>query len=190
MIGASVKRVDAVGIGSAGSPFFWQLYFDPTNVGVTAQECSDWVKDFFFAARAHFSSGLTITNDAEVKTIDIATGDITNVEIATVFPVGGTATDLLPLQTQGLIQWRTLLFVAGRRLQGRTFLPTPPEADNDGDGTPSTGYATAWTASVTAANTAHPTVVHGIYSRTHRVAAAAPTGTVPNQWSYLRSRRD
>ena len=183
-------RVVSVGTGVAGSPFFMTHFFDPGDVGQDAQECSDWVKDFQFAARAHFGSSLVWANEPEVVTIDQASGDITSSETVTTFPVGGTASDLLPLVTQGLITWRTGSFIAGRQVIGHTFLPTAPESDNDVDGTPSSGYATAWLGSVTAADAAHPDVTHCIYSRKNGIAKTRTSFAMQNSWSYLRTRRD
>jgi len=186
-----MKRVVAVGSGVAGSPFYWTFFFDAPTGDADAQAASDWVKDYFFAARAHFSSSLTILNEPEVQTVDVATGQVTAAETVTVFPLTGTATDLLPTQTQGNHRWNTGIFVNGRRLVGRTFLPTPPESDNDTDGTPSTAYAAAWVASAAAADAAHPLSRHVVWSRTHGVKSPVlGAGAVPNKWAFLRSRRD
>jgi hypothetical protein len=91
---------------------------------------------------------------------------------------------------QGLHRWNTGVFVNGRLLRGRTFLPTPPEADNDADGTPSSTYISAWPASAAAADSAHPLARHVVWSRTHGIKSPVlGSGSVPNQWSYLKTRR-
>ena len=185
-----MKRVSAVGTGSAGSPFFWQFYFDAGGAGQSASEMTDWVAQLFFGFRDQFSSSLLITTDAYVDTIDPITGEITTQEAVTPGAAGGLATDLCPLMTQGLLRYRTNVFVGGRRLQGRTFLPTPPESANQSNGTPSAAYTADVLAAYDATVAGHPGVDHAVYSRTHRVVADVANRDGANNWAYLRSRRD
>jgi len=53
---------------------------------------------------------------------------------------GDQAGHVLPRQTSGLIQWRTLL--SGRKNRGRTYVPFPTEAHNDTGFGPNAAYTT------------------------------------------------
>lgn len=104
------------------------------------------------------------------------------------------ATDLLPLQTQGLVQYGTNSFLNGRRVQGRQFLPYPMEGQSDSLGSPTSAYRTAWQ---TAVNLLGTTITTPMAQRVwHRpkggiggLSTVIITRTIGTKFAVLKSRR-
>jgi hypothetical protein len=120
----------------------------------------------------------------------VATGDATG-------SIGGTSRtgtgsnsgDALPTQTQGEIAWRTSLFVAGRRLQGRTFVPAPSETESS-SGAPVSIYTSRLTTAAVALLNSTPTAFPVVWSRAHGTYAAITSHVARPGWKVLRSRRN
>lgn len=77
-------------------------------------------------------TGVTVTADQEVRTIDTATGQLQQISVlGTWDPVVGTATDdPLPDVAMGLLRFQTGGIVNGHRVRGRTFIPGLTEASS------------------------------------------------------------
>lgn len=92
-------------------------------------------------ATVNFDPNLAKMQDQDGVLFGVATGSAPGTV------AGATSGDVLPFQTQGLMKYGTGVFVGGRALQGRTYIPFPLEQDNTAGAGPLAGY-------VTAANTA------------------------------------
>jgi hypothetical protein len=183
-----VYRARVLFTGGTGGAQVATMHFR-NDTGLTAQYASDAIGDFFSAMKTKISSAYTISADTEVLTIDVATGLTT--AAATVTPRsfnGEDSSDPLPWQTQGLCKFPTGFFLAGRRLQGRVFIPGPTEASNT-NGVPSSAYVTAVQSAVdTLTGWTNADLV--VYSAVHHAAISVPAGAAATRWASLRSRRD
>jgi len=100
---------------------------------------------------------------------------------------GTAAGDPLPQQTQGLINWHTLSFVAGREIRGRTFIPGPSESDSSA-GIPTAAYQLILQNAANAL-VAESTANLFVWSKKLATIAEASSASVAPGWRVLRSRR-
>ncbi len=181
-----MKRIRTVFTGVAGAPYYNNLYF--TN-GPTAQDALDLVEAFWNDCSAVMTTECVWAQEDTVAVVDPTTGVIDSFDSGTgASGAGDLSQELLPLQTQALITWKTLLVPAGRRLQGRTFVPGLGEGDND------QGFLSS--AAATLLGTAADNLIDNsggnfiIWSRTNGVTAVASSATIGSKFAVLRSRRD
>lgn len=164
-----------------------QFYFDE-GAG-TASAAHAAARAFWTAANDVMSTQVSWTTQGEIELVS-ETGEVTGVESTDPFTSNGSATgDALPLTTQGLIRWRTGIFVGGREIRGRTFIPGPVESLNDANGRPGSGTLIEMNqcpAALLGASGAE----FRIFSRTKSTSATVISGTAWTQWASLRSRRD
>jgi hypothetical protein len=126
---------------------------------------------------------------SEVQTVDEATNEVTAVDsFATADHVGTAAGDILPYTTQGLIQLKTSVFIGGRQLRGRIYVPAPTETLNSA-GFPLSSYVGVLHDAVDdiLGNTDAELAV---YSRKHAALANVTAVSGWNNWAELRSRRN
>jgi hypothetical protein len=142
------------------------------------------------------SSTISFVFDQTVLAIEATTGVLTGSFTAApaLTVVGGSGSEPLPRQTQGLIRWGTASVINGRRVRGRLFVPGVQEGDNDGTGSPlaalvtalTTAGATVFIAGATSSEACvwhRPTGGSGGASPDITAASGSPT------WAVLRSRR-
>lgn len=186
---ASMLRVRTVWTGVAGTPWYTNLYFDGTGSTDATAAAAAW-RAFLTGFSFQFSSQITAQIDPFVAQIDAPSGDITGgYTIATPAGVVGQETGaMLPTQTQSLTTLYTPLYVGGRNIKGRVFLPAYTEAANDFDGTLLSSYATALEAEWATLLGTGPDLL--VYSRKNGTDAPVSAATVSTKWSVLRSRRD
>lgn len=187
---ASIRRIRTVFSGVAGTPWYSNMHF--TWVNGTEQDHLDAVGDFWGAIDVLQDDAITWAVESDATVINDATGDIIAIESG-VGPTGaGTATfDPLPYQTQGLVNWLTGTFVAGRQLRGKTYVPGLTENANDASGIMTTAardvIAAAATALVAASSVPGPLRV---FSRKNLTSATVGSFVAPTKWAVMRSRRD
>lgn len=101
---------------------------------------------------------------------------------------GAGAAEIMPFATQALIRTLTGVFVGGRQLRGRIFIPGLTEASNQSGSV----IAATQTALQTAANTLNAVVTPplAVWSKTHATVEPVSSATVWSQFAVLRSRRD
>lgn len=155
----------------------------------TAQLAATAVSAFWYGLRTVIANDYQMVVDPEVFSIDQATGEPTSVESTTQDSVTGANTaEPLPWVSQGLLRWHTGVFVGGREVRGRTFIPAPTTDDNTG-GVPNSTYLgvlnTAGAALISATNVTLLT-----YSRQHHTSFAVISRSPWTKWAELRSRRD
>lgn len=180
----TLHRVRTVWSGATGLPGYTNTYFSDA---FQAQAQVDAVRDAWTVLIADLQTSLTATVEGAVMTLDTASGQFTGVTPATARTVDFTnAGQALPLQVQGLIFMKTGLFVNGRNLSGRWFIPGWTEADN-------TGGAPVSNAILKMINVGQTLLASGldwhVYSPTHHVSAAVASVSSPTHWGGLVSRR-
>lgn len=180
-------RVRTAITGGTGGPSLSTMYFSVIG-GLTAQHAVAATGAFWTALRSGIRTGVVMTTEAEVATVDIATGLVTGLVPTTPVVVNGSSSAVaLPWATQGLVRWRTGTFVGGREVRGRTFIPGMT-TDNNAAGEPFSSW-------IGQANVAAAALIADansdfmIYSRKNFDAVPAITGTHWAEWAVLRSRR-
>lgn len=182
---ASFFRILTVHTGTPGSPYYTNLVAvdNGTEPGSTYAQ---FVLDFWNALGNSRVSGAVATVQPQIDTFESDTGATTGVETWSGGTSPGTSTEQpLPPATQGLIQLRTGVYVGGREIRGRIFVPSPTEGAN------TTGVPTQ-SARDLMTGAAEVLVDNGfyVYSPTHHQCAQIIAATPWTQWAVLRSRRD
>lgn len=188
-------RVVSQMTGLAGAPYFSTQYFEGSTSGEAAIAV-EAVFDFWTAIKGFITAGLSIQIQPEVDVLDVPTGQVQDTFAASAVPVVSTGNAPLPKATQGLLRARTSEFVAGRRVQGRVFIPALAN-DAQLGGVPSSGFMTALaTAGAALVTDTNPGQAWSIWHRPSSVGASdgslhpVTSTSVWNQFAVLRSRRD
>lgn len=163
-------------------------FFAATEDAAAATSAHIAVATFWFAVRAHISTGFSYTVSPLVDRLTVTGEIIGRLVAANAASSSGTnAGDALPPQNQGVVTWHSGIFVAGVEIRGRTFIPGPTETDNSG-GNPVSAYnsdiAAAAAAMIADANTAL-----SVWSKTHSSLSATQSGVMATGWRVLRGRR-
>lgn len=184
---ADLYRIKTVFTGVAGSPYYNTLYF-LASAGTASQAAVD-VAGFWGAVDGFIKNTLTWDLDTDVEVIDSTSGNIVNVQsVSPASGTGGDAGDMLPPATQALIRWRTGMFVGGREIRGKTFVPAITETQSTA-GQPSSALITALENSA-AGLVGSPNAQLVVYSRKNSTYAPVTSGSAWGQFAVLRSRRD
>jgi hypothetical protein len=166
-----------------------RLYWGGTS-GSDAEAAAFAVNEFWDALNGAMTNEVTFTIQNVANVIDPATGDI----LAAIGPIttydaiqGTDGTHTLPLASQGLIHLHTGVYLGGREVRGRIFLPCFGE-DQSEAGKPNAGALGTMQAAFDAMMEA--TIGLKVWSRTHGSEHAVIAGNVSTKWAVLRSRRD
>lgn len=100
-----------------------------------------------------------------------------------------SSTGITSPATQILVNWGTATFVNGRRLRGRTFVPSVKASVVTASGELN-GSVRTTVAEAAEDLSGDVTSLLQVWSRTHLTAAKTITTDVPNELAVLRSRRD
>lgn len=175
------------------------MYWAPGSIGGSTADATDCLARFramWVSIATRLSSTISFVFDQTVLAIEATTGVLTGSYTAApaLTVVGGSASEPLPRQTQGLIRWGTASVINGRRVRGRTFVPGVQEGDNDGTGSPVAALVTALTTAGATILTAGATTSEAcIWHRPVGGAGGASPDITSVQgaptWSVLRSRR-
>jgi hypothetical protein len=186
---ADIYEIRAQWTGVSGSPYYTTLR-GLSGGSTTPQEMSDAFDTFLGNSASLIDDTLVCVISPEVRIIDSADGETQSVSTITTNTATFTGTgDPLPPFVQGVIRLQTGVFLSGRRLKGKIYIPGMLESNNTAAGLPSAGFVsgleTTW-------NTFLSTVGsdYVIYSPTHRAFGSVTGGAVGGEWSILRSRRD
>jgi hypothetical protein len=167
-------------------PAFNTLYGD--SAVSSADDFITIVGDFWTTYAAnHLNDGCTFTTFGVCTVVDPTTGQPTGTAGSgpDISATGSAHGDPIPYSSQGLGQIHTGVYVNGRELRGRIFLPGATE-DDSVDGKPATGYVSDVAAQLVTLSSSALCV----YSPTHHMFASNSTTACWNQWAVLRSRRD
>lgn len=179
-------RVTTQWVAFQGAPYYSTMFFDG-SLSTEAQNAVTAVAQFWTTIADRINSDTDATVLGEVQVVDPATGETTaQYDVGNEAVASTAANTPLPWSTQGLVQWRTGVFLGGRQVRGRTFIPTPTEQDND-IGRPGTAYKADVDAAALTLVTGSGLVV---WSRAHGQAVEVSSGACWDQWAYLGSRRD
>lgn len=193
-----LRQRTVLNLPGVSTPPLMTTYWDSTGaaIGLLATEATARVRAMLAAMAGSFPANTSPSYNLVLDEIEETTGVIVNqvsaaAPAAVTFTPGGT---LLPLQTQICIRLNTNAFIAGRRLQGRIFLPYRLANGSDTGGSPLAAYVSGLT---TAANALGTTVVTPITQRVWsrprpgRLGLSAPVISRACQptYSVLKSRR-
>jgi len=183
---STLFRVRTSITGGPGGNELNTMYFNAASG--TEQQAADAVRAFWSALSTQIKTGYTFTVESLVYSIDSATGLATSTEGTTTTQVtGGSSGTSLPPASQGVVRLHTGLFIAGRELTGKIWIPGPTTDQNSG-GVPSSAYLAAVNDAVDDLQTA-VNVGLVVWSRKHFQFFAVTSASTWNQWGVLRSRR-
>jgi hypothetical protein len=180
-------RVDTQITGTVGGPFFSTNYFNGNTQGV-ADDASAAVRTFWNAIQANMLGPATITVQDVVTQVNITTGDpeaifsVTNTAIT----LGGSGT-YLPWGIQAVCNWRTGVFVGGREIRGKTYIPLLTEGNNTNGYPDSSLLGTVNTAMAALIADAGNELV--VWSKKNGIAQPVVSGAMSQNWGLLHSRK-
>lgn len=175
-------------VGGTGAAQVSTMFFS-SAAGETAQDAATAVRTFWFTIKDRISNHYVMTVEPEVFLIDQSTGEPSGIAATTTTSVTGIQESTpLPWMTQGLIRWQTGVFVGGRQIRGRTFIPGTTTTDNL-LGVPTSTYTSELnTAAAALLGTTGVTLL--TYSRKNHTSFAVVSRNTWDKWAELRSRRD
>lgn len=185
----AILRLATTWTGSAGSPYFTESYFNGAGDATHASACVSALWTLYGSLATYIDDNLVESISGDAEKIDVMTGQIIGMVPVTGAVNGGSATgDALPTLVQGLARFGTGVYVNGRALRGRMFLPGMMEANNTVDGRPAAGMTGTMNTHFATyiASSANPCV----YSKTHKVFADITSATLSSKWAFLKTRRD
>lgn len=125
-------RTRVIWTGVAGTPYYANFHW----VGTTPSQALaayTATEDFVQGAKGAATIPLSLTCEGAVAQINEANGELVGTATFSDITVAGTeAGQPLPYQVQALTKFLTDGFVAGRRVQGRSFFPGLAETFNSG----------------------------------------------------------
>jgi hypothetical protein len=192
-------RVRATINGNEGGLGLSTFYFNGAGSATAAQalEAAARVRAYFASLQPRMATVTTVQVQSQVDVLTAETGKLTtSFAVAAQALVTGTGgASQLPGATQGLLRLNTGVVIAGRRVEGKSFVPNPVPGDNTASGTPSTTYQTGIATAGALLNTLITTALSSV--TWHRPTGGIGGSIVLNtsftcspKWSVLRSRRD
>lgn len=185
-------RIRTLITGATGGPWLNTTCWDD-SLGNRVEDASNNVYEFWNALRFRMVTGLTIQVDPTVDVIDTSTGHITSQVNSPVSPIStGSTTDPLPWATQAEIYLPTAVFVAGRKVAGKLYVPGLCHSSLD-SGVLSSAAQTDIQNAINAVydgGTGLSTPHMRIWSRKHLADYDVSAPVVRQQFAVLRSRRD
>lgn len=180
-------RVRTIFSGTTGAPYVNTLFFDGTG-SVNAASAVAAAGAFWEDLEPAMSDDLLWTTSDEVTEMTEA-GQVVGVySIAPISGAGTATSERVARAVQGLIRLRTGIYVAGREVRGRVFVPGATEGMNANGQVLAATQAVMQAAVDTLVSTAVPNLV--VWSRKNATAIPVEGGTAWNEWAVLTSRRD
>jgi hypothetical protein len=182
-------RIRTTFAGTTGAPWLNTLYVGDPNTQANADAAVAAVGAFWGAVDNFMHTSISWATIAEVDIL-LTTGEKTGSLFTTPQAgAGGTTGDFLPQAIQGLVNLRTGVFIGGREVRGKIFIPGLTEGSNTASGTwLGTQVASVQAAVNTLLTAGDP--AFGVWSRLNGSISPAVAGTVTSKWAVLRSRRD
>ena len=184
-------RVRTVFTGVTGSPWLNTLNFgSPTQTGsqVDADAAVAAVGAFWGAVDSVMGSSVSWATLPDVLFVGddgVAAGAYaTTPQTGT----GGLVVELLPIATQGVVRLLTGVFIGGRQLRGRIFIPGLTENANNTGRMISTTQSTIAAAAATLNGVTTPPLA--VWSKVGATVQPVTAVSVWEQFGVLRSRRD
>lgn len=187
-------RVESVWTGLPGSPLYTRFHFLPVAGEETAEgadEAAGRVKAFWDAWAVYGVNDYTVQVQTEVFNINAANGQAVGVfEVSEAPTTGSSMADPVGRALQLLIRWNSGLFVQGRRVRGRTFIPGMQEGASDNVGRIQSTVVEAFETAASALAAEGTLTRLAVWSPTGGAALPVATATVWDEWAVLTSRRD
>lgn len=182
----NLLRVRTGIVGTLGGAEVSTMFF---QVGAgTAQDAATAVRAFWNDIKANISSAYTMQVENIVYEINPLNGQPVATHGTTNTPVVGTdGGGLLPPATQGLARWHTGVFLAGRELVGKTYIPGIT-LNSSLNGVPTSGFKSSINTGITNLYASGP-ALFGVYSRSNHQWQGVTSGSCWDKWAVLRSRR-
>jgi len=136
--------------GLQGAPYYSRLHWDSTGFDgqIGADAVANATHELWTDLAALMHNQAVISINPEVAQVDDASGETTAVFITSEANISGAlSTERIASGLQALAQHRTGVFVGGREVRGRTFVPGLTESANDSGrpiGATRTAIATAF----------------------------------------------
>lgn len=186
---AQIRRVRTIFTGVAGTPWYSNLYFS-SGVGLSAQAQTDLIKAFWTDMATTMHATVRWTVQPEVTIINDANGQVEGLLAVTGGTgIGSAPTDLLPLATQGLVRLQTGVYINGRGVRGKIFIPGQVEGNSTPQGVPAPSLVTFYAATANElVNDSLDSLV--VYSPTNGTSVEVETASAWTNWAVMRSRRD
>jgi len=182
-------RVRTVWSGVAGAPFYTNHFFQGGDDQAAAQDAADAVNAVWSALAGSLVNDLTAHVEGDVFKINMASGQPEDVFSVNGVDHGFTSTgNPLPWFTQYAVKFNTGVFINGRALVGRTYIPGWPVSAADVNGRPVGGVST--TVSAAFSPLINDSANFGVWSRKNAQWASLTGLGLPTEFSTLRSRRD
>ena len=183
-----IYRVRTAWTGGPGGNELTTFWFSQSSP-FTAQDAVNAAATFWSGGLASsISNAYTWTVEGEVAVVDPGTGQITTIESATGDSGnGGSSSEQLPPMTQALVRWRTGIWLGGRQLLGRTFIPGLTEPANDNGNLAGDVRDDIINAAVTMLDDSAASF--GVYSPKNLTWRAATSSAVNTGFAFLNSRR-
>lgn len=184
---ALISRYRTVFSGVAGAPWYSNMFFEGGTP--EGEAYGEDVQNFWTGVASQMITAVTWEIEPTYTVFEASTGLITD--------VGGWAGDAgaglvsgegLPYAVQAIVNWHTSVYVAGRELRGRTFIPGLTVTANDQGTLLESAQADIQTAASGLISGSSGAMT--IFSRTHLVEHIVETAQVPLKLGVLRSRRD
>lgn len=181
--------VDLAWTSASGSPGVnvWHMRFDSTTTD--PDNLSEIVRDFYLELQDLYPPEVNIQFLGDLSGVGDDTGDFYT---ATDWGLDGSgSSNFLPPSQCALASWRAT--TGGRSGRGRTFLGPLAEEALEANGTPTEAARTTIQTAMNNlldASTGFSNGALGIWSRTDGVFRDFVTGSCPNYFAVLRSRRD
>lgn len=174
-----------------GGTGYTVLHFQDVANNTDAQDLANMVRVFFDSIKGVLPDDVTVTFDSEVLVLDLAGTLQTVWAVTPPASVSGINASTYNRAAGIRIDWSTGHIVAGRRLTGRTYLVPTGSSVFDAVGLVTSGNVTAvQTAAAALISSSSSNAPLVVWSRTHAVAWAADTASVPTKGAILRGRRD
>lgn len=183
----SMWRVRTEFTGSQGAPYLNTLYFD--TLGGTAGQAVAAAGAFWGAVDALIVNDLSWATDPEVYQLSETTGQPVSVtQVTSLTGTGAKTGAMLPRATQGLLRLGTGVFVGGREIRGRIYIPGLEVGANNNGAVEASYMAAIDAAALTLHTDANSTIV--VWSRKNGQMEGVIASSTWSQFAVLRSRRD
>lgn len=183
---STLFRVRTAITGGPGGAELSTQFFNAAST--TEQDAADAVRAFWATCASRISAAYTFQVESLVYSIDSANGQATSTAGTTTLPVtGGDLGEKLPGNVNGVVRVHTGLFIAGRELTGKIWIPGPTENYN-ASGVPDSTYRSVVDGALNAMLVT-PANGYVVWSRKHFQFFAVTSGSTWTQWGTLRSRR-
>lgn len=182
----TIRRVRTDWSGLPGGPALTTTYFPSV---MSAANAIAFMTAFWTSLNSRIANDGQWTVLADTELIDDATGNIIGVESGVLQSGAGTdAGAMLSIGTQGLLNLRTGIYIGGRELRGKLYVPVPTTNAND-DGVPSAAYLAALQTAYNAGQVAGGGLPAVVYSPTNSTSRSSTAQSPSPYWARLRSRQ-